>query len=81
MFCGAYGKSYRTKKDFVRFPEDERCYRTIYFRDYENNALYNDRMELKILGLKELLKDVKTGEDIVNWMRFFKGKSRRIYKV
>ncbi len=67
--------------DFVRFPEDEKCYRTIHFRDDESKDIYNDKMELKILELRKLPKEVKTGEEIVNWMRFLNGKSREEFEL
>ena len=57
--------------DFIRFPEDKKCYRTIRFYDEESKELYNDKLELQILELKKLPEEIKTGEDIVNWMRFF----------
>ena len=62
--------------DFIRFSGDKKCYRTIHFRDDDDNALYNDKMELQILELKKLPKEVQTEEDIVHWMRFFSGKNR-----
>lgn len=67
--------------DFVRFPEDEKCYRTIHFRDDGSKDIYNDKMELKILELRKLPKEVKTGEEIVNWMRFLNGKSREEFEL
>ncbi len=66
--------------DFVRFPEDEKCYRTLHFRDDESSELYNDKMEIQILELKKLPEEVRTGEDIVDWMRFLKGKSREEFE-
>ncbi|MCD8218376.1 MAG: Rpn family recombination-promoting nuclease/putative transposase [Clostridiales bacterium] len=44
--------------DFIHFPEDERCYRTISFCDVETGELYSDLMEIKILELKKLQKNV-----------------------
>ena len=66
--------------DFIRFPEDKKCYRTIRFYDEESKELYNDKLELQILELKKLPEEIKTGEDIVNWMRFFKGKTREEFE-
>ena len=66
--------------DFVRFPEDEKCYRTLHFRDDESSELYNDKMEIQILELRKLPEEVRTGEDIVDWMRFLKGKSREEFE-
>lgn len=37
-------------------------------------------MELQILELKKLPKNIQTGEDIINWMRFFSGKSRKEFE-
>lgn len=39
-----------------------------------------DKLELQILELKKLPEDIKTGEDIVNWMRFFNGKSKEDFE-
>ena len=37
-------------------------------------------MELQILELKKLPGEIWTGEDIVNWMRFFNGKNRKEFE-
>ena len=62
------------------FPDDDRYYRTMHFRDDETGKLYNDKMELQILELKKLPGEIWTGEDIVNWMRFFNGKNRKEFE-
>ena len=66
--------------DFIHFPEDTDCYRTIELLNRKTNALYSDKLELQILELKKLPKEIKTGEDIVNWMRFLKGKSKEDFE-
>ena len=62
--------------DFIHFPEDDTCYRTIHLRDDETGKLYSDKLEIQILELKKLPKEVKTGDDIITWMKFFSGKNR-----
>ncbi|MCD8365640.1 MAG: Rpn family recombination-promoting nuclease/putative transposase [Clostridiales bacterium] len=79
------GESYETLQkcihvsilDFIHFPEDERCYRTISFCDMETGELYSDLMEIKILELKKLQEDVPDHSSVYDWMKFFGGKSRR----
>ena len=66
--------------DFIHFPEDTDCYRTIGLVNRKTNALYSDKPELQVLELKKLPKEIKTGEDIVNWMRFLKGKSKEDFE-
>lgn len=72
--------------DFIRFPEDEVCYRTINFRDNVTNKVYNHKMELQILELRKVkyLSGAKgvshPQEEIVQWMRFFSGKSREEFR-
>lgn len=66
--------------DFILFPEDERCYRTVHFRDDDTGSLYSDKLELQILELKKLPEKVTTGEEIVNWMIFFNGRSRKEFE-
>lgn len=66
--------------DFILFPEDNRYYRTIHFRDDETNSLYSDKLELQILELKKLPKNINTEEDILNWMLFFNGKNRKDFE-
>ena len=71
--------------DFILYPEDKRSYRTVHFRDDEDGRIYNDKMELQILELKKLPEELRTGEhqtgeDIVKWMRFFNGKSRKEFE-
>ena len=90
MFAGQLrtGESYEKLKrciqvsilDFVLFPEDKRCYRTVHFRDDEGGKLYSDKMELQILELKKIQGEIRTGEDILKWMRFFNGKSRKEFE-
>lgn len=67
--------------DFIRFPEDKKCYRTIHFRDDDDNELYNNKMELQILELKKLPTKIPSEADIVQWMRFFSGKNRKEFKL
>ena len=62
--------------DFVHFPEDDRCYRTIHLRDDETKELYSDKLELQILELKKIPPEMRTGEAIVNWMRFLNGRKK-----
>ena len=38
-------------------------------------------MELQILELKKLPKEIPSEEDIVQWMRFFSGKNREEFKL
>ena len=52
----------------------------MHLRDDETGKLYNDKMELQILELKKLPKEMQAGEDIVKWMRFFNGKSRKEFE-
>ncbi len=74
--------------DFIHFPDNEKCYRTISFYDVETGVLYSDLMEIQILELKKLQKDVPedTGMNASNnatvydWMRFFCGKSRKEFE-
>ena len=35
--------------DFIHFPDDNECYRTMHFRDDKTGNLYTDKMELQIL--------------------------------
>ena len=46
----------------------------MYLRDDEMGKLYNEKVELQILELKKLPKEMQAGEDIVKWMRFFNPK-------
>lgn len=62
--------------DFVHFPKDDTCYRTMHLRDDETGELYSDKLEIQILELRKLPKEVKTGDDIITWMKFFSGKNR-----
>ena len=52
----------------------------MYLRDDETGKLYNEKVELQILELKKLPKEMQAGEDIVKWMRFFNGKSRKEFE-
>ena len=63
--------------DFIHFPNDSICYRTIHLREDESGELYTDLFELQILELKKLPPEIKSGEDILKWMKFFSGKTRK----
>ncbi len=66
--------------NFVRFPDDKRCYRRIFLRDGKKGSIYTDKLELQILELKKLPKKIQSGEDIVNWMNFLNAKSRKEFE-
>lgn len=68
--------------DFIYFEEDEECYRKIHFRDDKTGTVYTDLFELQILELEKLPREVRmrSGEDVVNWMQFFNGKSRKEFE-
>ena len=63
--------------DFVHFEEDTKYYRTICFCDEKTGKKYTDLMEIQILELKKLPPDIKSGDDLIKWMKFFGGKSRK----
>lgn len=85
MFVGQLekGDSYEKLKkcihvsilNFHCFP-DEKCYRKIHLCDSETGQVYTDILELQILELPKLPRDVKSGENVITWMKFFSGKSR-----
>ena len=82
------GESYENLKkcihvsilDFIRFPKDKECYHRIGFCKRKTGKLYSDKLEIQILELKKLPKEVQTGEEIVNWMRFFNGKNKEEFE-
>ena len=66
--------------DFVHFSNNEDCYHVIKFCNERTGQIYTDLLEIQILELKKLPKDVKNGEDIIQWMKFFSGKSREEFE-
>lgn len=66
--------------DFIHFPNDKEFYRTIHLRDDKTGEIYTDVFEIQILELQKLPDEVKDGEDIIKWMRFFSGKEREEFK-
>lgn len=66
--------------NFVHFPNDEKYYRTINLCDKDSGELYSDLFELKILELAKLPKHTKSKEKIVQWMKFFNGKTRKEFE-
>ena len=66
--------------DFIHFPGDNECYRCIHLYDDKTHRIYSDKMEIQILELKKLPAEVKTGEDIIAWMKFFSGKNREEFE-
>lgn len=75
--------------DFIHFESDTKCCRTICFCDKESGEVYTDLMELHVLELKKLPRYTQTGlsadstggaNDLIKWMRFLGGKSRKEFK-
>ena len=63
--------------DFIRFADDEKCHRTIRLCDEQTGKKYTDLLEMQILELKKLPKDLREDDEVVRWMRFLAGKSRK----
>ncbi len=66
--------------DYNLFSNDSRCYRTFSFRDDETNEQYSDQMEIKILELPKLPKEVPECGSVYDWMRFFRGKTKEEFE-
>ena len=66
--------------DFTRFEDDEQYFRTITFCDTKTGKEYTDLMKILILELPKLPESLKIGNNLVKWMRFLNGKSRREFK-
>ncbi len=66
--------------DFIHFPDDEECCRTIHFCDDRTGKVYTDLMEIQILELKKLPQEVKSSEDVVAWMKFFSRKTKKEFE-
>ena len=64
----------------MHFSNNEDCYHVIKFCNERTGDIYTDLLEIQILELKKLPKDVKNGEDIIQWLRFFSGKSREEFE-
>ena len=67
--------------DFIYFKDDEECYRTICFCDEKTGKKYTDLMEIQILELRKLPDELKNDSNILNWMRFLGGKTRREFEA
>lgn len=63
--------------DFIHFENDTECCRTICLCNDKTGEKYTDLLEIQILELKKLPSEVKSGDELINWMRFFGGKSRK----
>ena len=63
--------------DFIHFEKDTKCCRTICFCDEKTGKKYTDLMEIQVLELKKLPPDIRSGDDLIKWMKFFGGKSRK----
>lgn len=66
--------------DFIHFENDAECYRKIHFRDNKTSEVYTDLFEIQILELKKLPPEVQSGEDVIAWMRFFSGRTRKEFE-
>ena len=63
--------------DFIRFEDDKKCHRTIRLCDEQTGKKYTDLLEMQILELKKLPKELREDDEIIQWMRFLAGKSRK----
>lgn len=66
--------------DFIYFTDDDVCCRRISFCDEKTGRKYTDLMEIQILELKKLPQKMQGEEEIISWMRFFGGKSRKEFE-
>ncbi len=62
--------------NFNQFKDDERCYRTVNFRDAETNELYSDLLEIKVLELNKLPRELPCSNSVYDWIAFFRGQTR-----
>ena len=69
---------------FQRIDEQSQGAERIYCGNAKDSPgrgqVYTDLLEILILELKKLPKDVENGEDIIQWMKFFSGKSREEFE-
>ena len=69
--------------NFVHFPDNEECYHKINLCNSKTGEVYSDLFELHVLELPKLpqvLTKMETGEKvcdeaIIQWMKFFSGKT------
>lgn len=66
--------------DFIRFPNDEECYRTAHLRDDKTGELYSDLLELQILELPKLPSVSEITSPVIDWMRFLSRKSKKEFE-
>ena len=66
--------------NFIRFADDERCYRTIRLCDEQTGKKYTDLLELQILELMKLPRDLREDDEVIRWMRFLAGKTREEFE-
>lgn len=65
--------------DFTLFEDDE-CYRCITFCDRKTGKVYTDLLEIQILELGKIPKELENETDIIRWMRFLNGKNRKEFE-
>ena len=66
--------------NFIRFADDERCYWTIRLCDEQTGKKYTDLLELQILELMKLPRDLREDDEVIRWMRFLAGKTREEFE-
>ena len=67
--------------DFIHFKDDDKCCRKISFCDEVTGEKYTDLMQIQVLELKKLAAKSEHEENIISWMRFLSGKSRKEFEV
>ena len=72
--------------DFIHFPEDDTCYRTICLCDKKTGKKYTDLLEIQVLELPKICgakkgdSETAVANEIIKWMRFLGGKKREEFR-
>nr|WP_207751426.1 Rpn family recombination-promoting nuclease/putative transposase [Mediterraneibacter glycyrrhizinilyticus] len=62
-------------------PDKKRAHRRQIYHASHRRCMFQVDMEIQILELRKLPKELKNDSDILNWMRFLGGKTRREFEA
>ena len=67
--------------DFIHFEDEQECYHTISLCNEQTGKKYTDLIEIQILELKKIPdQKFQTEDEIISWMRFLRGKTRKEFE-
>ena len=66
--------------DFNVFPDAPECYSVFHLNEDSTGRRYSEKLEIQVLELRKIPKNLQQESDVLRWMRFFSGKCRKEFE-